>query len=47
MNLRLIIVLVVLAAILLALGGWAVDGARWVVRGGWIPRRERVAPAPA
>ena len=47
MSLRLIIVLVVLAAILIALAGWTVDGARWVVRGGWLPRRARVAPASA
>jgi hypothetical protein len=45
MNLRLLIVLVVIAALFLALGGWAVDGVRWAVRGGWLPRRVRVATA--
>jgi hypothetical protein len=44
MNLRLLIALVVVAAIGVALAGWAVQGVRWVA-GGWLPRRARLAPA--
>jgi hypothetical protein len=44
MNLRLLIVLVVVAAILIALAGWAAQGVRWLV-GGSVRRRARLAPA--
>jgi hypothetical protein len=44
MNPRLVIVLVVVAAIVLALAGWAVQGIRWLL-GGWAPRRTRLATA--
>ena len=43
MKLRLIIGLVVVAAITLALAGWAVQGIRWVVRGS--SARPRLATA--
>jgi len=44
MSLRLIIVLVVVAAIALALAGWAVQGLRWIFRGA-PARRPRLATA--
>ena len=44
MKLRLFIGLVVVAAITLALAGWAVQGVRWVVAGG-SSRRPRLATA--
>jgi hypothetical protein len=42
MQLRVWILLIGLAFLLLALGGWAVDGIRWVWRGG---RSRRLATA--
>jgi hypothetical protein len=44
MKLRLLIGIVVIAAITLALAGWAVQGVRWLV-GGSSPRRTRLATA--
>jgi hypothetical protein len=44
MNLRLIIMLVVIAAVVLALAGWAVQGIRWALGGG-SARRPRLATA--
>ena len=44
MKLRLLITLVVLAAIALALVGWAVQGVRWVASGA-PSRRPRLAAA--
>ena len=44
MNLRLLIALVVIAAITIALAGWAVQGIRWVV-GASYGRRPRLATA--
>jgi hypothetical protein len=43
MKKRLLIVLLVTGLVLLALGGWAVKGARWAVAGGWA----RGLPQPA
>jgi hypothetical protein len=49
MKRKLLFLLLVTGLILLALGGWAVDGVRWAVAGGAIralaPRG--TAPAPA
>jgi hypothetical protein len=44
MKLRLLIALVVVAALALALAGWAVQGIRWVAAGG-SSRRPRLAAA--
>jgi hypothetical protein len=44
MNLRLLIALVVVAAITIALAGWAVQGIRWVF-GGRSARRPQLATA--
>ena len=44
MKFRLLITLVVAAAITLALAGWAVQGIRWLA-GSWVPRRTRLATA--
>jgi hypothetical protein len=44
MKTKLLIALVVLAAITLALAGWAVQGLRWTLSGG-TPRSTRVATA--
>ena len=44
MNLRLLIAIVVLAAVALALAGWAVQGVRRIV-GGAASRRPRFAAA--
>lgn len=44
MNLRLLIAAVVVAAIVIALAGWAVQGVRWLF-GGWTSRRPRLATA--
>jgi hypothetical protein len=38
MQLKLWIVVIGLALLLLALGGWAVDGLRWALRGGPVRR---------
>jgi hypothetical protein len=43
MNLRLLIALVVLAAIVLAIVGWTVEGLRWLLRGRSAAPRVRVA----
>jgi hypothetical protein len=42
MKRSLYIVLITLVILLVALGGWAVDGARWLTRGS---RRPRLAAA--
>ena len=42
MKQRLLILLFAIAVLLLALGGWAVEGLRWVFS---VPLRLRVAPA--
>ncbi len=44
MQLRLLIALVVVAAIVLALAGWTVEGIRWLFGGG-SAKRARLAPA--
>jgi hypothetical protein len=45
MKFRLLITLIVVAAITLALAGWAVQGIRWLVSG-WVSRRRpRLATA--
>jgi hypothetical protein len=44
MKFRLIITLVIVAAITLALAGWAVQGIRWLLAGP-PPRRPRLATA--
>jgi hypothetical protein len=44
MNLRLLIVIVVIAAIVVALAGWAVQGVRWLL-GESASRPPRVATA--
>lgn len=41
MKRRLILLLLALLVLVLAIGGWAVEGARWALRG----RRARLAPA--
>lgn len=41
MKRRLILLLLALLVLVLAIGGWAVEGARWALRG----RRARFAPA--
>lgn len=38
MQLKLWIIVIGLALLLLALGGWAVDGLRWALRGGPVRR---------
>ena len=42
MQLKLWIIVIGVALLLLALGGWAVDGIRWALRGGPV---RRLAPA--
>ena len=44
MKLRLLIGLVLLAALAIAVAGWTVDGVRWLL-GGWWDTRAEVAPA--
>jgi hypothetical protein len=46
MKFRLLITLIVVAAITLAVAGWAVQGIRWALGSGWAGRRRaRLATA--
>jgi hypothetical protein len=45
MKRRLLFLLLVTGLLLLALGGWTVQGVRWTVSGGWLPLRHG-APQP-
>jgi hypothetical protein len=45
MKLRLLFALIVVAAITLALAGWAVQGIGWALGGGSSARRARLATA--
>ena len=45
MKKRLLFLLLVTGLLLLALGGWTVQGLRWTLLGGWA--RGRTAPQPA
>ena len=45
MKRTLLISLLALGLLVLALGGWAVQGLRWVVRPGRVRTRRRLAPA--
>jgi len=44
MKTKLLITLIVVAAITLACAGWAVQGIRWTLSG-WSPKRARLATA--
>jgi hypothetical protein len=45
MKTKLLIALIVVAAITIALAGWAVQGVRWTLTSGWSSRRARLATA--
>jgi hypothetical protein len=45
MKIKLFIGVIVAAAITIALVGWAVQGLRWTLTGGWSSRRARLATA--
>jgi hypothetical protein len=45
MKRRLLFLLLVTGLLLLALGGWTVQGVRWALSGSWLPLRHG-APQP-
>jgi len=45
MTQKLLLVLIVTGLVVLAVGGWTVDGLKWLASGG--PRSRAATPAPA